>query len=1654
MSHSYRCTQLSRKNLCSGLMILWLALGLTACALPPVTEHHTPQRSVTLIDPTLTDTQSLVAQLPRNTDIVWLDNNLTVASALATYLDKNSQDTTPITELHLLTHGAPGQLKIQDTTVEVSSADAETTSLWSPLQSMLGENADIYIYACRFGGDLQGKHAVKTLADITGATVHASSDVTGHESLGGNWSLEVSASGHNQASTAPKEGLQLHDYTATLDIILNETLDPNVLIETVVDTSNTDMIIHSVTVVGNNGQIATFTNGLSVPGFVAFDEGIVISSGQVSDIHGPNNLDGTGTDVDPVPGADGDTDFNTLSASPQGTFDAAYIEISFTPAQDQIKGTFVFASEEYNEYAPPSGSASTGNTFYDAMAFFVNGVNYSVTAAGDAVSINTVNESLNAADFYSNDREDDGTPTPYNIEPDGFTRKLVWAAPVNPGVPNTLKFGVADGGDAAFDSWLMIDKYSFEVLEAPAQVDLALTKTDRNDSIAIDQTLDYRFTLTNTGPNATGREITVTDTLPDGITVNNGAAEAVQEFGRNAAEWTCQSDASTPQTVTCKSTVSLGTTNGNNESIFGFTTDPVPASTVGNTLTNTATVSTSDLDLDSSNDFDADTTLVTSTDISSPSLEWNSVPALVADTSVFSIELSFNENVTGFTLSDLVASNATLSNLTSVDASTYTVLVTPDGNGDIAIVLPADAVQDAANNGNSSSSAPVITYDSNSVELTLLDVPVVRPNTTAYTVIFDFADNISGFDVSDIAVSNGTVGNFQTTDSSTYSADITPDGTGDIAITVPAAAAATLSDGAPTLGASGTTSYNISAPTVAISNTPAIVNTSATFTIDFEFSEDVTTFDAADIAVTNATLDNFQAVDGANYTVDVTPDGGGDIEINIPADAAIDIAGNGNAPALPALVDYDIEGPVAALVNLPERVNSTVAFTVEIQFDEPVSDLVLADISVTNGSATNLLSLTADNYTVDVTPDGTGDISLQLPAGVVSDTIGNTNTETALSVVIFDDVAPVLTLEPVAGDNYINAVEDNSAVTVSGSATGLENNQPVIVTLNGQVYPTTVSAGIWSVSIPASDIQSLSTTEQLTVDASDLAGNAAVTINQTITHDTTPPVVPTVTSVLTNSLTPTLTGTATVGAGETLEVSVDGESYTAGDGHLLDNGDGTWTLSIPSTQILDEQSFDVVATVTDTAGNASTDTSSSELEIDATPPTTPLVAAELLTADDTGSSDSDAITSTSTPIFSVPPGTLTVGDEITLYASGVAVATTTVLPNGDFSTVVSTLADGVYGIRYTATDAAGNTSELSPTLALTIDTSMSVPVLDSPVAIDNIVNAAEADALIVTGTAEANATIELEFSDGGNTETATTSAGPDGVWSLSTPADISSLADGTVTLTATATDLAGNSNSSAGFDITLDATAPATPTVTALSTNNTAPTLSGTADPGTGGDLGVSINGINYPSTGSDLTDNGDGTWTLIIPGANALSQATYDVVVTVTDNSGNATVDTSSDELTVDTTAPAVPVVTALLTNSDTPTLSGTAARGIGEQLAVTVDGITYLDTGPDLSIDGDGNWLLSIPTGAELADGTYSVDAVLTDAAGNASADATSNELEVDTVAPGAPTVTVLITQDTTPVLTGTATLSVTDTLTVSVDSNTYTAGDGNLVDNGDGT
>ncbi|MCO1854144.1 BapA prefix-like domain-containing protein [Pseudomonas aeruginosa] len=323
---------------------------------------------------------------------------------------------------------------------------------------------------------------------------------------------------------------------------------------------------------------------------------------------------------------------------------------------------------------------------------------------------------------------------------------------------------------------------------------------------------------------------------------------------------------------------------------------------------------------------------------------------------------------------------------------------------------------------------------------------------------------------------------------------------------------------------------------------------------------------------------------------------------------------------------------------------------------------------------------------------------------------------------------------------------------------------------------------------------------------------------------------------------------------------------------------------------------------------------------------------------------------------SVLSGTAEAGVTIVITdGNGNPIGQTSADANGNWSfTPGSQLPDGTV-VNVVARDAAGNSS---PATSITVDgVAPNAPVVEPS-------NGSE-----LSGTAEPGSSVTL--TDGNGNPIGQTTADANGNWSFtpSTP-----LPDGTV-VNVVARDAAGNSSPPAS--VTVDAVAPATPTVDP--SNGT--TLSGTAEPGSS----VTLTDGNGNPIGQ-VTADGSGNWTFTP--STPLPNGTV-VNATATDPSGNAS---SPASVTVDSVAPAAPVVNP----SNGAKISGTAEPGA----TVTLTDGSGNPIG-QVTADGSGNWSFTPTT--PLANGTV-VNATATDASGNTSA---GSSVTVDSVAPATPVI-----------------------------------------------
>lgn len=248
------------------------------------------------------------------------------------------------------------------------------------------------------------------------------------------------------ATGVTSSSLVLSPFAAAIDTVYSNSAEAltNKLLGANISVSN-------ISFKGSSVSAGFFSGGESV---IGFDSGIILSTGDIANVVGPNQSDST-SHSNTLPG---DPELDTLLPG-YSTLDATVLEFDFVPNNDVVSFQYVFSSEEYNEWVNTS--------FNDVFGFFLNGVNIAkIPGTEIVVSINNVNNGnpvgsnvSNPQYFVNNDLSDGGGLL--DTEMDGQTVVLSVQAAVIPGQLNHIKLAIADAGDYIYDSNVYIKAGSF-----------------------------------------------------------------------------------------------------------------------------------------------------------------------------------------------------------------------------------------------------------------------------------------------------------------------------------------------------------------------------------------------------------------------------------------------------------------------------------------------------------------------------------------------------------------------------------------------------------------------------------------------------------------------------------------------------------------------------------------------------------------------------------------------------------------------------------------------------------------------------------------------------------------------------------------------------------------------------------------------------------------------------------------------------------------------------------------------------------------------------------------------------------------------------------------------------------------------------------------
>ena len=537
------------------------------------------------------------------------------------------------------------------------------------------------------------------------------------------------------------------------------------------------------------------------------------------------------------------------------------------------------------------------------------------------------------------------------------------------------------------------------------------------------------------------------------------------------------------------------------------------------------------------------------------------------------VTITFDEPISDLLVSDLVVGNGSAGNLSGTGAD-YTVDITPGGSGTVTVDLPADVVADAAGNGNIAAVQFSILSDTSLPTAQISSLASSPTNTSPIPVIITFDEPISGLLASDLVVGNGSAGNLSGSGAD-YTVDITPGSSGTVTVDLPADVAADAAGNGNAAANQFSIEYDSSQPSVLIASSETSPTNASPIPVTITFEEPVTGFTQGDLVISNGSPSNFSGSD-ASYTATITPAGDGMITVDIPANVAINGAGNGNAAAPQFSIEFDGTGPGVLLASTESSPTNSSPIPVTITFDEPISDLLISDLVVGNGSAGNLSGTGAD-YTVDITPGGSGTVTVDLPADVVADAAGNGNIAAVQFSVLSDTSPPTAQISSLAG-SPTNTSPIPVIITFDEPVSGLLASDLVVG--NGSAGNLSGSGADYTVDITPGG--SGTVTVDLPADvAADAAGNGnAAAIQFSIEYDISQPSVllastetsPTnaspipVTITFEEPVTGFTQGDLVITNGSPSNFSGSDASYTA---NITPAGDGIITVDIPANVAID-----------------------------------------------------------------------------------------------------------------------------------------------------------------------------------------------------------------------------------------------------------------------------------------------------------------------------------------------------------------------------------------------------------------------------------------------------------------------------------------------------
>ncbi|TMP10401.1 hypothetical protein CWC11_02950, partial [Pseudoalteromonas sp. S3178] len=932
--------------------------------------------------------------------------------------------------------------------------------------------------------------------------------------------------------------------------------------------------------------------------------------------------------------------------------------------------------------------------------------------------------------------------------------------------------------------------------------------------------------------------------------------------------------------------------------------------------------------------------------------------------------------------------------LATVDASgnwQATAPSLPDGNYDVVVSI----TDDAGNTGSDSASSFV---DTQAPNITIDALGTINNSTPT---ISGTSNEVEGTTINVTITDGDSVDTYTTTVAANggWSLDVTTPLT-DGQVTVSASITDTAGN---TSSAEATATLNTNAPTININTivdtndqTPTLSGTSSAAD-GTEITVVITDINNVSHTVTTNVLSGAWSVNAT----DILPEG----EFNVTASVTEDgLTSNATSSGV-----IDLTAP-ALSINTLITANDTTP-TISGTTTAPQGAIVVILITDSLGAEQTVNATVGANGTWSVAaPNALSEGGFSVNAST-TDTAGNPVSTSATGTL--DITAPIVTINDIVGSTDLTP-------SVSGTVTGATVGDSVVVVFidaqgNEHFVNTTVQAGgTWTVEASNSLSQGDYSVEVFITDNAGNTGDALVSA----TIDTIAPEISINQSslVLTQDSTPLISGTSNEANANVIVTFTD----SAGASHQMTvqtDANGDWQAA--ADNILADGVYSVSATISDDAGNTSTDSKTGG-EVDTVGPELTIVPSFLLGQLISLSGTSDlGEGKTVTVTLELAGDLLDLTYDVTTDA------------NGDWELVgLAVNVVGLSVVEASATDDAGNTTTIT-----TADVDASTPLLNAVV--DFVTG--EGDLPIISGSTDQAPGTEVlvEVIDSDNVvQELVAIVQADQSWAVQVP---QSLAEGAFSVTVNVLSEVGITATQLITDV-VDTISPTLVLDVIGSTSDSSPIIQGTSDL-INGVVEIQLDGGTVLTTTVDAL----GLFTLQL---DALSEGQHVANVSITDESGNVV--TQTLEFVVDTLVPVVDILPLSISNTDILTISGTSEEAPGTDIDVTVVDSNGNETVFDALVGSDGTWSLLTTS---LPDGIYSVFAGITDAAGNVGQSVTE-QVTIDTIPPSLEIDAFGVLNTLTPTITGTSDEEAGSLITVNITDSTSTLYEVTTTVLGDGT